>query len=162
MDEKRAKLTPVMADYLEVIYRLVALDGSARARDIGRRLGVSLPTVSRALKTLAEMDLVAYSPYRTVTLTERGREEGADVVRRHEALTNFLTTVLLLDPEEAERDARGMKHALGEHAMDRLLRFVEFMRFCPRGRARWAEGFAHFCEHGETGEACRRCIDGKR
>jgi DtxR family Mn-dependent transcriptional regulator len=53
-----------------------------------------------------------------------------------------------------------MKHALGQHAMDRLMQFVEFMRFCPRGQARWKEGFAHFCEEGGPPEGCRKCIEG--
>jgi DtxR family Mn-dependent transcriptional regulator len=146
-----------MEDYLEAIVHLAARDGAARAGDIARRLKVRLPSVTSALKTLAAKKLIHYGPYRRVTLTPRGRDAGEGVARKHEVITDFLVKVLLMDPKEAARNARGMKHALSNEAMDRLLRFIEFMRFCPRGRARWTSGFGGFCADGSPTPTCRRC-----
>jgi DtxR family Mn-dependent transcriptional regulator len=153
------KLSPAMEDYLEAIYALVQEEGFARVGDIARRLKVRMPSVTGALRALAERDLVRYEPYRYVRLTTPGRRAAARVAKRHEALTRFLTHVLKLDADEARQNACGMEHALSDRALDRMVRFVEFVRRCPRGGEAWIRSFRKFCDRGETDADCRGCIE---
>lgn len=80
------------------------------------------------------------------------------VVRRHEALHEFLSDVLLLDETTAETTACQLEHVIQGPVLDRLMSFVEFVKQCPRGGHKWVNGFAHNCHEGEEADTCRQCI----
>jgi len=152
-------LTPQSEDYLEAIFRAIAQKGIARAGEISRRLSVHKSTVTAALKGLAEKGLVNYTPYEPVTLTPAGRQVAEEVTRRHEAIRRFLVDVLVVEPEAAEANACRMEHAMDPDVADRLLRFMEFVKRCPRGGSKWIRGFRYFCEEGPQGRHCEACIE---
>jgi len=147
-----------LEDYLEVIFGLVAEKGAARAKDIAERLKVTMASVTGALKSLAKKELVNYSPYDVVTLTSKGRAVAEDVVRRHEALRDFLIKVLALPEEEADEEACKMEHSISSSVLDRLIRFAEFVELCPRGGSKWIRGFGYQCVPAENYEKCEKCI----
>ena len=68
------RLTASLEDYLEAVLMLVRQKRVARVRDIAKRVGVGMPSVTTALKGLARRELVNHDPYEAVTLTDRGRE----------------------------------------------------------------------------------------
>jgi DtxR family Mn-dependent transcriptional regulator len=154
-------LSASLEDYLEVIYNLIQVNRVARSRDIAHEMHVTGASVTGALRALAEKKLVNYAPYELITLTEEGKRLAEKVVGRHEALKEFFSTVLGLDEKEAGENACRIEHAVSEDLMDRLTRFAEFIRVCPRAGARWLEGFGYFCEHPECGrdeKECERCM----
>ncbi len=118
-------ISPKLEDYLEVIFNLMAENRVARVRDIAREMGVQMPSVTGALKHLAEHGLVNYRPYEYVTLTTAGVRIARGMIRRHDILKRFLVEILRLPDEVAERDACGMEHALSEESLDRLMEFLE-------------------------------------
>lgn len=118
-------LSASLEDYLEAIYHLVRENRVARVRDIAERLGVQMPSVTGALRTLAAKELVNHDPYSYVTLTPAGERVARDMVRRHEVLTGFLSDFLGLDLAVAERNACAMEHAIEPQVLDRLVAFVE-------------------------------------
>jgi len=152
-------LTPQSEDYLEAIFRAIAQKGIARAGEIGRRLSVHKSTVTAALKGLSEKGLVHYTPYEPVTLTPAGRRVAEEMTRRHEAIRRFLVKVLAVAPEAAEANACRMEHAMDPDVADRLLRFMDFVKRCPRGGEKWVRGFRYFCEDGPQGRHCEACIE---
>src|SRR6056297_3653538 len=87
-------LSASLQDYLEAIYHIVQKKGAARVKDISERLEVSNPSVTGALRTLADKGLVNYAPYDLVSLTEDGNRVAEAVVSRHEALHDFFVSVL--------------------------------------------------------------------
>ena len=93
-------LTASMEDYLETVLGLAGGRDGAHVKDIARHLGVTMPSVTGALHSLAERKLVNYRPYGTVTLTERGRREAEKVRRRHRLLTGFFEEILGDRPSE--------------------------------------------------------------
>ena len=95
-DLSAAGLSATMEDYLEAIYRLQQSRQVARVRDIARQLGVKMPTVSGALKTLAGRQLVEHEAYGYATLTEEGRRLAEQVHLRHTAIVELLENVMLL------------------------------------------------------------------
>ena len=153
----RKKLSPKLEDYLEAIYRLDREKGAARVRDIASTLSVHKSTVTAAMRSLGEKELVNYSPYELTTLTERGKKVAREIEKRHEVLARFLTEVLSVDGEIAEANACRLEHAIDPEVLEKLLRFIEFVERCPRGGAEWLRSFGRFCED-DRGEDCGRCI----
>ncbi|HPK02982.1 MAG TPA: MarR family transcriptional regulator, partial [Candidatus Sumerlaeota bacterium] len=68
------KQSELMEDYVELIDDLIIEKGEARAVDVARCLGVSHVTVSKTIGRLKEAGLVRAQPYRSIFLTESGRE----------------------------------------------------------------------------------------
>lgn len=134
-------LTAALEDYLESIYHLCRFNKAAHSRDIAEALNVHKSTVTAALKSLGQLNLINYSPYEAVTLTSDGRKIAEDVVRRHEALKNFFTEVLMVDSETAEKAACGMEHSIPRVIVDKLVDFADFVKACPHQTETWVENF---------------------
>lgn len=120
-----------LEDYLETIYLLVQEQGFARVKDVARARAVKAASVSIALRKLAEMALVRYERREYIALTPDGEKAGRRVFSRHRLLTRFFEEVLSMKPEAASEQACAMEHSLTDEAMDRLVRFFEFLGACP-------------------------------
>ena len=147
-------LSESLEDYLKTISRLVALDGSARVRDIARQMQVNYPSVTGALRSLSQRGLVNYAPYEHVTLTAKGRRLAGDILVRHKTLQDFLVKVLGVEAQSADETACRMEHVLPIDVRDRFLQFLEFVDSCPQYRFAWDQGNKIFaCNHGK-GSKC--------
>jgi DtxR family Mn-dependent transcriptional regulator len=153
-----AALSSSLEDYLEAILIISNSKGVARSKDISLHLAVKRPSVTGALRLLAEKELVHYAPYDVVTLTDKGRQIAENVIRRHLALRQFLIEVLQLDEEDAETTACQLEHGVSENVIDRLVYFVDFLKVCPRGGFKWIGSLPQNCEHGADKQACECCI----
>ncbi len=140
------RLTAALEDYLEAIFNLCRLGSAAHSRDIAESLNVHKSTVTAALKSLGQLNLINYSPYEAVTLTPEGKRRAEDVVRRHAALKDFFINVLKVDAELAEKAACGMEHKLPREILTKLSSFALRMRDCPR-------------LEGREISACAECAD---
>lgn len=146
--------TASMEDYLEAIAIVREKRPVVRVSHISRTLGVSMPSVTAAVKKLVDGGLVEHEPYGHVELTAEGDVIARDVFHRHEALRRFLTEILGVEPDVALEDACRMEHAMGPATRDRLSEFVEFVLGNPRGAPTWVERFNHYFEHDQIPEAC--------
>ena len=153
-----AALSASLEDYLEAIYTIVLEKQAARAKDIADRLRVNRSSVTNALHELSDRLLVNYAPYDIITLTEKGRLLGADILRRHEVLSDFFVKVLALDPKLADSTACQMEHAVSKEVLERFIEFVNFVETCPRGGTKWIKGFGYYCTEGASLEDCERCV----
>ncbi|MDR3567378.1 MAG: metal-dependent transcriptional regulator [Syntrophobacteraceae bacterium] len=155
---KRQRLSASLEDYIQVIFHLEESNRVARAKDIADQMGVQRPSVTGALKVLAARGLIHYSPYSCVTLTSEGRTIGLDFLHRHGILKEFFASTLQLDSERAELNAGRIEHAIDSIAVNRLIRFLEFLKSCPRTGVNWSEAFALFCEGGQRPSSCKECL----
>jgi DtxR family Mn-dependent transcriptional regulator len=112
-------MTQSLEDYLEMV-GFLSDEGEVRVTDIAARLGVSKPSVLTALKILEERGLLEHERYRSVTLTERGKEVAAEIRGRHDFLTSFLHDVLGVSLDIAEQDACKMEHVLSEETLKKM------------------------------------------
>lgn len=156
------KVSASLEDYLEAIYHTVEAKGAARAKDIVQRLGVHNSSVTQALRSLSEKDLINYAPYDVITLTDRGERIALDVVHRHTTLSEFLNKVLGLPASEADEGACLMEHAINPLIMDRLVKFVQYFENCPLNEVRWDDGVGFFCgkSDGNNVDSCGREVCG--
>ena len=151
------KLTASQEDYLEAIYHISVKKTAARAKDIADYLDVRASSVTGALRALGKIGLVNYAPYDLITLTEQGRVVAEEVVRRHEALKNFLVNVLGVEQQEADEAACRMEHTVSKNIVERLVKYAEYVEKCPKGGISWESGFGYYCKNGCTEEDCRNC-----
>ncbi len=156
-------LTGALEDYLETIFQLLQRQPFARVRDIANARSVKAGSVSPALKRLADLGLVKYVQREYVTLTDEGEREARRVYARHQLLIRFFTQVLQMSPEAAERDACRIEHSMSDEAMDRMVRFFEYLSACPNSPPDFLERFhgcsivhegsvpcPHHCEHDQS------------
>jgi DtxR family Mn-dependent transcriptional regulator len=153
VDEMGKKQTARMEDYLEAVLELEREEGRARVSSIARKLGVTMPTVNSAVNRLSEQKLVKHDRYGDVELTRDGREIASEILRRHEMLGLFLTEILGMDEEAAQRDACEMEHSLSPEAAERLTSFVEFILEAPR-EPQWLKKYSYYYVHGERPQEC--------
>lgn len=149
-------LSASQEEYLSAIWSLVQEKGTARVSDISRLLGVKNPSVTTALKTLAELDLVNYSPYDSASLRPKGEALARSLAGNRKALHDFMVKVLSLDSATALENARHMVHILEPEVIHRLTKFIEYYETCPGDKVRWVEGRGYFCE-GMRAE-CESCM----
>lgn len=111
-------------DYLEAVLFIEQQKGRVRSVDIAKYLGVSKPSVNKALSILQEMGYVNKPDYGDVTITDEGRKKAQTVALKHKALTRLLTDVLGVAPEIADIDACKIEHDISEETTKKLIEYL--------------------------------------
>lgn len=114
---RRAHQSEVAEDYVEMIADLIAETGEARAVDLASRFGVTAPTVNATVQRLVREGLAETQPYRSIFLTEAGRELAAACAKRHAIVRNFLIAIGV-DEDIAEADAEGLEHHVSAETLE--------------------------------------------
>jgi len=119
------KPSPRMEMYLKTILRTEDADGAARVSAIAETLGLRMPSVSEAIRSLKAAKLVLHNSYGSVRLSSRGRRAARAVDRRYTTLRRFLVEVLRVDEKTADRDACAIEHVVSSDTLRRLAAFLE-------------------------------------
>ena len=106
-------------DYLKAILVLQKHAGSVRSVDVSRYLGVSKPSVSRAVATLTEGGFLFMDEDCFLHLTDVGRNIAETTYERHCFFTRQLMR-LGVDRRTAEEDACRLEHAISETSFRKL------------------------------------------
>lgn len=106
-------------DYLEAILAIKEEKGVVRSVDVARHLGVTKPSVSRAMNLLRQNSYVIMEADGSLTLTESGHAIAASIYERHRVLTDWLI-ILGVSPETAAADACRMEHSISAETFERL------------------------------------------
>jgi DtxR family transcriptional regulator, Mn-dependent transcriptional regulator len=119
-------LSPSLEDYLEEVYRFSSQKGFVRMTDIAVKLGVSLPSVNKAVQKLSRKGYLIYHKYRDIELTDKGSILGKFLVKRNRTLINFLE---IIDSTcDKEQEAEAMEHYLSRETVNAITALVEFFR----------------------------------
>lgn len=106
---RTAQQTEKAEDYVEMIDDLINAYGEARVTDLAQRFGVSHATVNKIVKRLQRDGLVTSRPYRSIFLTDEGRDLAEASRERHQIVLNFLRAIGV-GKRNAELDAEGIEH----------------------------------------------------
>jgi DtxR family Mn-dependent transcriptional regulator len=115
--------SPNLEQYVETIAYLLTKDKVCTVSEIAGLAQVTRAAASRAVKELADKDLVTHRTYGYVDLTEEGRGLAAQLATRHHTLQQFLEQVLFFDEETADREACRLEH----HVDDELARRIALL-----------------------------------
>ena len=110
-------------DYLKVIY-ILSKQKEVHGADIAGELKVSRPTVSVALKALAEEGYIFVDDAYEVHLTVKERRIAEDTYERHDTFRRLLIG-LGVDDKTAAADACEMEHAVSKTSCEALKMLVE-------------------------------------
>lgn len=158
MTNSEIKLSASLEDYLETIFTISRAKGAARPKDIADQMGVRAASVTGALKNLASKGLINYAPYDVVTLTDEGLQIADTISQKHNALLQFFTDVLDIEPAEIEEFACKMEHIIPDHILERFVEFAGFVNKCPNRGAIWREGaHGYFCKTRGVDPQCENC-----
>jgi DtxR family manganese transport transcriptional regulator len=106
-------------DYVRAIADLIQTEGEARVTDLADRLCVTHVTVGRTIQRLQRDGWVTSQPYRSIFLTDEGRQLAEDSSRRHRVVVDFLKSLGV--PEDiAESDAAGIQHHVSPETLEAL------------------------------------------
>lgn len=140
-------LSASLEDYIETIYHIVEEKQVARAKNIAEMMGVSRASVTEALRALSSRDLINYTPYEVITLTDIGRTVAEDVIFRHNTLKKFFSEILIIDADIAEDGACKVEHAAPPEVISRMIDFMKFIDSCPQVEKGLINKFRDFCNN---------------
>lgn len=127
-------------NYLETILILKNKNGLVRSIDVARELGVSKPSVSRAIGILKEDGFLTVEPGGDLNLTREGLARADSIYDRHRTLTKFLNETLCVPADTAEADACRIEHVISEETFDKM---KEFMSRGNAGTIKFKKGTAN-------------------
>lgn len=113
-----------MEMYLETVYILEIEHGHAHSVEIAKKLGVSKPSVTKAMKLLKEKGLIHKESYGSITLTPKGLELSMKVYRRHKMITLYLEHSLGISSYEATTNACKMEHIISSEMMNSIEQYL--------------------------------------
>ncbi len=117
-------MTQSLEDYVEMIHVLVQKGSDAQVRDVASALGVTMPSVVKAIRELKKLGLVTHEPYAGIGLTPKGRRVAKLVLGRHTLLREFLMK-LGVSRATADKDACMMEHILSAETLDKIRLYTE-------------------------------------
>ncbi len=129
----KQNITPVVEDYLKAIYSLRQTGETVRTAALAVRLNVKPPTVTAMLKTLADLNLIRYEPYRGVELTESGEQIALEVVRHHRLIELYLVEALGFSWDEVHDEAEVLEHFISEKLEARIADYLGNPTHDPHG-----------------------------
>ena len=112
-------MTQSLEDYVEMIHVLSQEGKEAQVRDVASALGVTMPSVVKAIRELKKLGLVTHEPYAGIGLTTKGRRVAKLVLGRHTLLREFLM-MLGVSRANADKDACLMEHILSAETIDKI------------------------------------------
>ncbi|HPE68081.1 MAG TPA: metal-dependent transcriptional regulator [Thermotogota bacterium] len=121
MPRKKSKvLTPALEEYLKAIYQITRTEPVARVKNIAGLMGVSLPSVTNALKRLDSLGYVRYEKYGLILLSEKGMSRATALNRANSILNTLLTEIVGVEPDNSFRMSCKIDHYFDERVDERI------------------------------------------
>lgn len=121
-------ITSNMQDYLKAILIIEDENKITRAKDIALKLDVKSSSVNSAVKYLASKELITYEKYGYIQLTKKGREVANTIKAKNDAIYEFLTEILFIEPNIAEDESCNIEHNISNETFKRLTEFCNFIK----------------------------------
>ena len=102
-------LTTSLEEYLKTIYVFKKNGEKIQVTKIANKMGLTKPSVNRALKVLKTERLINYEAYGDIELTLKGEELAKKILEAYDIVYVFLTEILEVPKEEAKEEAVNVK-----------------------------------------------------
>ena len=143
-------MTESMEMYLKTILQIQRHRQVARVRDIAEALDISMSSVTAGLKGLSTKSLIRHDRYEYVQLTEEGKKRAEDLLYKCEVMGQFLSECLGVEEGIAKSDACLMEHVVSGETIDRMIRFMEYVKSHAHKGNRMIEEFRTFARRKRT------------
>lgn len=153
-------LSQAQEDYLKIILDLLNSRRVARIKEIAQCKNVSMPTVTEAMRKLAQDGLINYSAHEFIDLTSQGELAAQQMTARHQFLQLFLEDILSTSAETANAEACLLEHHLSATTLERMILLYQFLTNCPHHADNLIENFRQCLSTDNQPEKadCRDCF----
>ncbi len=128
------KMSVSIDNFLKAVYVLGIEEGKkVTGSALAARLGISSAGITDMSRKLSRKGIVDYSPYKEIVLTETGKLEALQVIRKHRLWELFLYKVLNMDMADIHKEAERLEHETSIELMHRLDEFLGFPQYDPHG-----------------------------
>lgn len=118
------ELTNSQEEYLKTIYILKTTNIEIKVTEIANRLSKTKASVNNAINLLKEEGLVTYEKYGPIQLTELGEREAIKIIEANDIVKLFLTDIINVNAENAEKEAKEIKTILSDDTLNKLARYT--------------------------------------
>ena len=135
MPTKRGSVhSTVTEDYLKAIADAEEWGASGiSVGELAERMHVRASTASENVTRLVDLGLVNHRPYQLVHLTDQGRSQALNMVRRHRILETYLYQCLDVDWGQVHQEAEVLEHAISDTLLERMDRALGHPTRDPHG-----------------------------
>lgn len=127
-------LTLAEENYLKAIYHLSDHGRCGVSTNaVAAMLSTKPASVTDMLKKLADRNVISYVKYQGVTLSEKGRKEALEIIRKHRLWEVFLVEKLKFRWDEVHEIAEQLEHIRSKLLTERLDEYLGFPRYDPHG-----------------------------
>lgn len=109
-------------DYLEAVHVLALGGGPVHRSEVARRLGVSQPAVTKAVKKMQEAGYIRTEGMH-ICLTGEGEKRASEIYGKHVDIRAFLIK-LGVNADDAERDACMIEHVICDATYAAIRAFI--------------------------------------
>jgi DtxR family transcriptional regulator, Mn-dependent transcriptional regulator len=120
-------------EYLQIIYWLQEAGLPITGANIARAMQVSAPTVHEMVGRLEADGYITRNADKSLAFTDIGREEAANIVRRHRLIERFLTDVFDIPWDQVHEEAEKLEHWMSPVVEERMLKAIGDAKTCPHG-----------------------------
>lgn len=120
-------------DYLKSIYVLAQKGAKVTPVQVAERQSVSSAAVTKMIRKLEELKLVAYSRAEGVRLTDSGEKIALEILRHHRLLELYLKQTLGYPWDRVHDEAETLEHSISEEFEERIDRLLGFPTHDPHG-----------------------------
>ncbi len=125
------KLSQSLEDYLEAIYVISQEKKIVRVKDLVKKLNVKTASVIGALKKLELKGYLEHEHYGYIDLTPEGITKANRIYEKHQVLFGFLTRLLHVGEETADKDACAIEHCISDETYAKLIKLIQFIENPP-------------------------------
>ncbi len=130
---RKKVLTSALEDYIKVIFDLTQAAPVARVKDIAESVGVSLPSVTNAMKRLKDLGYVNYEKYGLIYLSEEGKKRAITLIRVHQLLDAFFVDLVGMPANVSSNLSCRIEHFLDQRTEERSGRFITILNQIKTG-----------------------------
>jgi DtxR family Mn-dependent transcriptional regulator len=130
---ERPRPSKAVEDYLKAIYTLQQSRGQVTTSLLADHLCLKPASVTGMIKSLADIRLVAYTPYHGVELTPAGEKIALEVVRHHRLIELYLVEALGYSWDEVHDEAEELEHVISEKLEARIAARLGYPTVDPHG-----------------------------
>lgn len=122
--KNNSKITPVMEDYIEMIYRNKN-EKFMRISQLAKLLNVKDSSASKIIQKLGALKLLNYEKYEVFTLTNKGKKLGSFLLERHKTIEAFLK---LIGAHNILKQTELIEHNLDKDTVEKIDILISFFK----------------------------------
>lgn len=118
---------------MKALFSISAESGDVNVKELSKRLGIKMPTVTSMMKKMAEKKLVHYESYKPLRLTEKGKKEAAVIIRKHRLTEMFLVEKMGFGWEDVHEIAEQVEHIHSPEFFEKMDELLGYPKVDPHG-----------------------------